>query len=92
MKTWHLALIQIWVLCFSPAWIFLAIFAPLTLTPEPVWPAFVLLVSPPFVALFCSVTMWIAKKKKNVQWQKKMAITLIVFPIISVVFPFFILD
>jgi len=91
VKTWQLVVVQLWVLCFVPVWAFIAIFAPMTLTPD-AWPAFVVMASPPVIAFVCSVAMWIARVKNQIQWQKRMAVVLIVFPVTTVVFPFFIFE
>lgn len=92
MKTWQLVLVQLWVLCFAPIWAFVMVFAPLVLSPpNPSWLAFFLLVSPSFIALACSIVMWVARSKGNLRWQKNMMVTLILFPVVSVI-PFFMLE
>ncbi|MDX1444261.1 MAG: hypothetical protein R3270_10905 [Gammaproteobacteria bacterium] len=84
MKLWQLILVQLWVLCFVPVWGFVIVFAPMVLSPpNPSWLAFVLLVSPGFIALPGSVAMWVARWKENVSWQKRMSVMLIVFPVLS---------
>lgn len=91
MKTWQLVVVQIWTLCFVPAWVFMLIFAPLLLTPKPAWPAFILLACPMLIALVCSIVMWVARQKQNINLQKIMVAILAVFPVVSVIFPLFIL-
>lgn len=90
MKTWQLVLVQLWVLCFAPVWGFILMFAPLVLAPpNPSWVAFVLLVSPPILAVMGSILLWVAKWKDNLSLQKTMSIVLIFFPVLSVI-PLFI--
>lgn len=91
MKTWQLVLVQLWVLCFAPAWAFISVFAPLVLAPpNPSWTAFLLLVVSPVLAVIGSVVLWVARSKGNEPLQKCMAVALIIFPIISIT-PLFIL-
>lgn len=90
MKTWQLVLVQLWVLCFVPFWIFILIFAPLVLAPpNPSGIVFFLFMLPPLIAFIGSITLWAARWKGNVYWQKIMTVILIVFPIVSTI-PFFI--
>ncbi|WP_114418935.1 hypothetical protein [Marinospirillum perlucidum] len=90
MKTWQLVLVQLWVLCFAPVWAFILAFAPLVLSPpNPSWVAFILLISPPFIAAFGSLVLWVARSQGKEQLQKRTSVALLIFPPVSVV-PFFI--
>lgn len=92
MKTWQLILTQLWALCFVPIWVFMLVFSPLVLTPHASWIAFILLASPPFIALALSIAMWVARYKENIRWQKITVLALILFPVISTVIPMIILQ
>jgi len=86
MKTWQLVLVQLWVLCFTPAWVFILIFAPLVLAPpNPSLIVLFLFVLPPILAVIGSIVLWVSKRKGNVRLQKIMATALIVFPVVSVI-------
>lgn len=86
MKIWQLVLVQLWVLCFIPAWVFILIFSPVVLAPpNPSWIAFFLLVSPPFITFIGCIILWVARWKNNLRWQKIMAAALVIFPVVTVV-------
>lgn len=86
MKTWQLVLVQLWVLCFAPVWGFIFVFAPLVLAPpNPSWIAFLLFVLPPILAVIGSIVLWVARSKGNARLQKRMAVALVIFPVISVI-------
>lgn len=90
MKTWQVVLVQLWVLCFAPVWAFILVFSPLVLAPpNPSWIAFLLFVLPPILAVIGSIVLWVARSKDNERLQKRMAVALIIFPVISVI-PLFI--
>ena len=86
MKTWQLMLVQLWVICFTPVWVFTLAFAPLVLAPpNPSWTAFILMILPPVLSVAGSVALWIARYNENDIAQKHIALALIILPVISVI-------
>ena len=92
MKTWHLIAVQVWVLCFTPVWLFMSTFSLMLLSPEPNWFPFILINTPPVLSIIGSIIMWVARFNQSVSLQKTMVKLLIILPPVCAITPFVLFD
>ncbi|MBY6071183.1 hypothetical protein KUV35_07750 [Marinobacter salsuginis] len=86
VRAWQLALVQLWVVAFTPLWLLILAFSPLALAPpNPSWPAFLLTILPPGLVIAGSIGLWVAWWKKNVKWMRIISLLLFLLPICALV-------